>query len=67
MTKEVTGDTIDDVFPDSSTASHDHPVAKPEEGAKTVTMPTGAVNMLTVLHIVWHSVRIHCKEKFSVT
>ena len=40
VTKEITGETIDDVFPDSSTASHD-PVARPEESAKPITMTTG--------------------------
>ena len=49
VTKEVTGDTVDDVFPDSSTASSHDSTAKPEEETKPVTMTTG-VSSDSMLH-----------------
>ena len=51
MTKEVTGDTVDDVFPDSSTASSHDSTAKPEEETKPVTMTTG-VSSDSMLHAI---------------
>ena len=41
VSKELTVDAVEDVFPDSSTTSHD-PVAKPDEDVKnTIAMTTG--------------------------
>ena len=43
VSKELTGDTVEDVFPDSSTTSHDS-VTKPDEDVKTtITVTTGVL------------------------